>query len=85
MTQLEIAQAAEITKLQKQNELMRKLATREGFYNAYFEACKTSKTNSEAFHKVSDQYFDLFKKNRYSDYGSFRTMENYYNNKRQKK
>lgn len=60
--------AKEVEKLEKQNESMRSLATRKGFYECYFELLKTSKTKVQAFNKVNKLYFQLFGQKRY---GSF--------------
>ena len=71
-----------ITKLEKENEEMRKISTRKGFYNEYFNELKTSKTNKEAFETVNERFYTLFGKYRYSDYATFKRMTNYYHNKK---
>lgn len=78
MTQLQLAQHAEIEKLVKQNQVMKELATRIGFYNYYFKTCKTAAPNLEAFNLTNDLYFELFKEYRYTDYNSFRRSVNHY-------
>ncbi len=80
MDQLKLAQAAEIEKLQKQNEIMKQLATREGFYNYYFKTCKDAISNLDAFNKANDLYFELFKEYRYTDFNSFKRSKNHYLN-----
>lgn len=73
-----------IAKLEKENLEMRKLSTRKGFYNEYFIALKTAKTNIEAFNTVNENYHKLFGHYRYSDWNSFKKMTNYYNNQNKK-
>lgn len=60
-----------LSKLQQENELLKKIATNLGFYNYFFELLKTSKTNTEAFHKANDKYHELFGEHKYSSYNSF--------------
>lgn len=71
-----------IAKLEKENLEMRKLSTRKGFYNEYFNQLKLAKTNIEAFNFVNEKYHQLFGQYRYSDWNSFKKMTNYYNNKK---
>ena len=71
-----------ITKLEKENEEMRKISTRKGFYNEYFNELKTSKPTKEAFETVNERFYTLFGKYRYSDYATFKRMTNYYHNKK---
>ena len=78
MDQLQLAQAAEIEKLQKQNEIMKQLATREGFYNYYFKACEEAVSNQAAFNDTNQLYFKLFGEYRYSDMNSFHRSKNHY-------
>lgn len=84
MSPLEIANQIEIKKLRVQNEKMKKLATREGFFAAYFLECKNQKTNKEAFDSINDQYHELFGQYRYADYSSFKNISNYYHKKENK-
>jgi hypothetical protein len=74
-----------VEKLEKQNEQMRLLSTKIGFYQEYFKELKTAKTNKEAFENVNDRYFELFGSYRYSDFNTFKRMTNYYNNQKSKK
>lgn len=78
MTPLEQANLHEINRLKNENEIMRKLATREGFFQYYFQQCKHHSTNAEAFNFVNDLYESLFGEHRYGDYNSFKVMTNYY-------
>ncbi|RZJ33733.1 MAG: hypothetical protein EOO51_12640 [Flavobacterium sp.] len=65
-----------LEKLEKQNQLMRQLSTRDGFYAKYFEEIPKAKTNEEAFNTLNDLYFELFGEYRYSDFDSFKTVTN---------
>lgn len=71
-----------ITKLELENIEMRKISTRKGFYNEYFNELKNAKTNKEAFNTVNERFYSLFGKYRYSDYATFKRMTNYYHNKK---
>ena len=61
----------QIEELQEQNNLMKKLASFEGFYHVFLENLKTTKTRHECFEKVNDLHFDLFGFTKYSCYKSF--------------
>jgi hypothetical protein len=84
MTDFENALQLEVKKLELQNAKMKKLATTEGFFKVYFETCKDSKTNQEAFNIVNEQYYSLFGKYRYADYSSFKNITTYYHKKSKK-
>jgi hypothetical protein len=71
-----------IAKLEKENIEMRKLATRKGFYNEFFNELKTATSNKEAFNTINEKYHELFGRYRYSDFNTFKRMSNYYNNKK---
>lgn len=72
-----------VAKIEKENELMRGLSTRKGFYNEFFKELKTASSNKEAFDNVNERYYNLFGQYRYSDYNSFKVMTNRYSNKKQ--
>ena len=72
MNQRELALQAQIEKLQAQNELMRKLSTKKGFCQYYFDVLPDFKFCNEAFDHVNSLYLELFGENRYSDFVSFR-------------
>lgn len=61
----------QLTDLQEQNELMRQLATPEGFFKYFFKQLPNYKNQVECFNAVNDQYFDIFGEYRYSSYYSF--------------
>jgi hypothetical protein len=71
-----------IAKIEKENEKMRQLSTRKGFYSEYFKELKTAKSNKAAFDTVNEIYYELFGQYRYSDWNSFKKMTNYYNQKK---
>lgn len=81
MSPLEIANQIEIEKLRIQNEKMKKLATREGFFKEYFLECKNQKNNKEAFDKINEEYYNLFGQYRYADYHTFKRVIIYYQKK----
>lgn len=64
-------QQLKIEELQKENKLMRQLATPTGFYEYYFKQLKHHQTNMECFNHVNDLYFEIFGEYRYSSYYSF--------------
>jgi hypothetical protein len=59
------------SKLKKENELLKKLATTTGFYTYYFEMLPKCKTFTEAFNMANDEYYELFGQYKYSSYNSF--------------
>jgi hypothetical protein len=69
----------EVIALKKEIRLMRQLATRQGFFQYYFEELPRHRTNVECFHTVNDKYCDLFGEWRYESYDSFRKQANHYN------
>ena len=71
MTKLETEQMRTIQKQKQEMDLMRKLATSEGFFQYYFSILKNFKTQTECFHVVNDLYYDFFGEYRYSSYTSF--------------
>lgn len=64
----------QIKQLKKENAIMQKLCTRKGFFNAYFELLKCSKTKAQAFNKVNNLYFQLFGEKRYSNFSVYSKM-----------
>ncbi|WP_435624484.1 hypothetical protein [Flagellimonas sp.] len=67
---------SEFEQANEQVKLMRRLATRLGFFQYYFENLKEHRTQVECFIYVNEKYFDLFGEYRYSDYDSFRKLYN---------
>lgn len=60
--------------LEVETVLMRKLSTRKGFYEYYFDLLKCSKTKYQAFYKVNRLYYKLFGKKRYDNFSIFSKM-----------
>jgi hypothetical protein len=71
-------QLQELNELKATNELMRKLSTRLGFYDYYFQMCKDLDTKEIAFNKANELYFKLFLEFRYKDFNSFQMSINFY-------
>jgi hypothetical protein len=61
----------EIKNLLQENEIMKKLSTRKGFFSYYFETLKNCTSNEMAFDKVNELYFNLFGEKRYNSYSDF--------------
>jgi hypothetical protein len=85
MSPQEKAFQIENEKLKLQNEKMRRLATRQGFFIEYFRECKNQKTNKEAFEVINQEYHSLFGQWRYSDHDSFKKAISYQHSKKSKK
>jgi hypothetical protein len=64
-----------IAKLEKENELMKKLSTSKGFYEYYFEFLKVSKTKVQAFNNVNKLYLNFFGRKRYDDFSTFKQLQ----------
>lgn len=62
-------------KLKQENELMRTIATADGFYNYFFKISLNFKTREDAFDYVNELYYKLFGCYRYTNYHSFRTIK----------
>ncbi|QKJ62304.1 hypothetical protein [Flavobacterium sp. M31R6] len=60
-----------ITKLEKENEIMKKLSTSIGFYESYFEELKNYVSKELAFEKVNNLYLELFGVKRYDNFLQF--------------
>ena len=74
----------ETDRLRLENQLMKKLGTREGFYQYYFEQLPLHRTQTECFNHCNDTYFELYGEYKYESYNSFRQLVSYYHNKRNK-
>lgn len=70
----------EIKKIRQENELLRTLATRTGFFNYYFRELgkkdakgrPVHRTNVECFLHCNNQYYELFGEEKFISYDSFR-------------
>lgn len=70
-----------IDRLIKENSLMKKLATSQGFYEYYFSQLNNYKSNVECFEAVNELCFEIFGEYRYSSYKSFAISKIYRKNK----
>lgn len=66
----------EIQSILQENQLLRKLGTRQGFFQYYFERLPKHRTQIECFHECNDLHLELFGEERYSDFDSFKKMRN---------
>jgi hypothetical protein len=64
----------QIKKLVQENELMKQLSTRIGFYTMYFNSLSIVETKEQAFNKVNKLYFDFFGTYRYDTFEEFRRI-----------
>lgn len=78
--QIETENQIEIEKLKLQNEKMKKLSTREGFFKSFFESLKSFKTEELAFENVNNLYYELFGQKRYNNYSDYKKAVSYHNN-----
>lgn len=84
MTSEEKALHIKIEKLEKEAEIMKRLSTRQGFFDMYYEILPNHDTYESAFHFVNDLYYNLFGEHRYADHKVFKNVTNYYNRKNKK-
>lgn len=76
ISQHHLAIQVENEKLRKENEIMRQIASTDGFYEYYFKQIVNFKSRREAFKYVNELYKKCFGSYRYSDYDSFRITSN---------
>lgn len=69
----------QLLEIQEQNGLMRRLATRQGFFQYYFKELSEKKGNKhkhrtmvECFNYCNEKFYDLFGEYKYSSYNSFK-------------
>ena len=55
-------------------EMVLKLVKFEGFAEAYYEFCKTSATNADAYERVEELHEKYFGKRKYSCFQSFTVL-----------
>lgn len=80
--QKKLADQVELEKLQKKVERMQELVPINGFYKAYFKMLNESESNTAAFNKLNDEYFELFGVYRYSSWDVFRNAMKSHNKKK---
>lgn len=66
----------EIDRLRKENQLLKQLGTRQGFFTYYFSRLPFYNLNKDCFVAVNKKYKELYGENRYEDYDSFRKVLN---------
>lgn len=62
---------AENKRLTNENNLMKRLHTRQGFFEHYFSLLPNYKTFKEAFDRANQDFYDLFGEYRYHHYTHF--------------
>jgi hypothetical protein len=62
----------EMEKLRLQNIMMRKIGTREGFFQYYVQLLNDHKKAVNAFNELNELYHHYFDEYRYSDFDSFK-------------
>ena len=67
---------SDVNTLLMENKLLRKIGTRQGFFQYYFERLPFHNTQTECFNEVNDLYLTLFGEERYSDFDSFKKVRN---------
>ena len=72
----------EVEKLKKENELMRLLGSKEGFFKYYFNLLPKHTTRNECFNMVNESFYNLFG---FYKYTSFYSFSNQYLKYRKKK
>ena len=65
-----------IDKLQEENNMLRKLATKRGFIQLYYSYLKDFNTNTECFDFLNEKHKKEFGKYKFSGYDSFRVIRN---------
>lgn len=63
----------EIKRLQSENVIMCKIATRKGFFEYYFEQLKNHKTTTECFDYVNNLYQNYFGEYKFNSFQQFKT------------
>lgn len=76
ITQQQLALQVENEKLRKENEIMRQIASTDGFYEFYFQQISKYKSRIDAFNYVNELYSNYFGVKRYSNYCSFKNIIN---------
>jgi len=66
----------ELERIHTENDLMRKLGSKLGFFQYYFDQLKNHRNQYECFNWVNEKYYDFFGEYRYDNYDSFRKQFN---------
>lgn len=72
----------EIERLEAKISKMKQLSTTADFFKYYFSKLKEYESNIACFDAVNEEYYNLFGKNRYSDYSTFRVTMHRINKKK---
>jgi len=70
--QLKLARNYETKQANEKLQLAKKLGTRIGFFEFYFNNLPNFKTQTDCFYAVNELHFSIFSEYKYSDYNSFR-------------
>ena len=65
-----------IDKLQEENNMLRKLATKRGFIQLYYSYLKAFNTNTECFDFLNEKHKKEFGEVKFMSYNSFRNIKN---------
>ncbi|KZE82883.1 hypothetical protein AV926_04865 [Myroides marinus] len=76
ISQHHIAVQVENERLRKENELMRQIASTDGFYEYYFKQITKYPSRIDAFNHVNELYEKYFGSKRYKNYWSFKRTVN---------
>jgi hypothetical protein len=66
------AMRIELSRLQKENELMRQLVSTEGFFDYFFKKIPEYSSRELCFEAINELYFELFGRYKYANYTVFR-------------
>jgi len=72
-TQEQLAAEAALAALQKKYEILRTIATKQGFYQTWFNSLPKYKSGADAFHALNETYYQVVLPHRYkySSYSNF--------------
>ncbi|MDM1057881.1 hypothetical protein [Myroides odoratimimus] len=76
ISQHHLAIQVENEKLRKENEIMRQIASTDGFYDYYFKHITKYPSRIDAFNYVNELYENYFGSKRYKNYWSFKRTVN---------
>lgn len=60
----------------KKDDLIAMISTPEGYLKRYLQHLNDDITQSQAYEKVENEYREIFKRNRYASFESFRQVKN---------
>ena len=65
-----------VKELQRENQLLKKLATNAGFITLYYEHLPNFNHNYECFNYLNDLHYKHFGEEKHASYDSFRVLKN---------